>query len=248
MTATTRGDALLSAHSLLLLTAIGVAFLHTVLGPDHYLPFVGMARAFHWSRVRLLTITLVCGVGHVLSSVVLGVLGIVFGWGLAHLRIVESARGQVAAYGLVAFGLIYFAWGMKRALRHRPHEHLHVHSEGNVHLHTHTHERDHLHIHGLKERVAKSPTLWMLFSIFLLGPCEPLIPLLMYPATQKSWTTVALVSAAFGLTTLITMSLLTVLCAAGVQHLRLGRLERFTHAAAGAAVAVCGLAIVFLHI
>ncbi len=237
-----------SAHSLLLLTAIGVAFLHTVLGPDHYLPFVGMARAFNWSRVRLLTITLVCGIGHVLSSVVLGVLGIIFGWGLSHLSIVESVRGRMAAYGLVAFGLVYFAWGMKRALRHRPHEHVHLHEDGNVHLHTHTHEGAHLHIHGIKARVTKSPTLWMLFSVFLLGPCEPLIPLLMYPATQKSWGTVALVSVAFAITTLSTMAVLTVLGAAGVQHLRLGRLERYTHAAAGATVTACGLAIVFLHI
>ena len=239
---------MLSAPVLLLLTAFGVAFLHTVLGPDHYLPFVGMARAFHWSRLRLLTITLVCGLGHVLSSVVLGVLGIVFGWGLSHLTIVESARGRVAAYALVAFGLIYFAWGVKRALRHRPHEHLHLHEDGAVHLHQHVHEGGHLHMHGLKERVTKSPTLWMLFSVFLLGPCEPLIPLLMYPATQQSWATVAMVSAAFGVTTLVTMAALTLLGAAGVEHLRLGRLEPYMHAAAGATVTVCGLALIFLHI
>jgi sulfite exporter TauE/SafE len=234
-------------HFLLLLTAVGIAFLHTVLGPDHYVPFVGMARAFQWSRVRLLTITLVCGLGHVLSSVVLGILGIVFGWGLSHLISFESVRGRVAAYSLIAFGLIYFAWGVKRALRHRPHEHLHVHEDGAVHVHTHQHEAEHLHIHGLKERVTKSPTLWMLFSIFLLGPCEPLIPLLMYPAVEKSWATVIMVTIAFGVTTLTTMTLLTLFGAAGIERLRLGRFERYTHAAAGATVTLCGLAIVFLH-
>ncbi len=239
---------MLSDHVLLLLTAMGIAFLHTVLGPDHYLPFVGMARAFKWSRIRLLTITLVCGLGHVLSSVVLGVLGIVFGWGLSHLTAFESARGQLAAYGLIAFGLIYFAWGVRRALRHRPHEHLHVHADGDVHVHSHHHEGAHLHIHGFRNRVVKSPTLWMLFSVFLLGPCEPLIPLLMYPAIEKSWATVAMVSVAFGVTTLATMSVLTVFGTEGIQRLNLGRFERYTHAAAGATVALCGLAIVFLHI
>ncbi len=239
---------MLADHFLLLVTAIGIAFLHTVLGPDHYLPFVGMARAFQWSRIRLLTITLVCGVGHVLSSVVLGVLGIVFGWGLSHLTAFESARGRLAAYGLIAFGLIYFAWGIRRALRHRPHEHLHVHEDGGLHAHTHHHEGAHLHIHGFRNRVVKSPTLWMLFSVFLLGPCEPLIPLLMYPATQKSWATVAVVSTAFGVTTLITMTLLTLFGAEGMQRLNLGRFERYTHAAAGATVALCGMAIVILHI
>ncbi len=237
-----------SAHFFLLLTAVGVAFFHTVLGPDHYLPFVGMARAFRWSRARLLAITLICGLGHVLSSVVLGVVGIVFGWGLSHLSIVESVRGRVAAYSLLVFGLIYLAWGVKRALRHHPHEHLHLHDDGSVHLHTHNHEGAHLHLHGLKERVTKSPTLWMLFSVFLLGPCEPLIPLLMYPAVQRSWITVALVSAAFGITTLVTMAAVTFLGAAGIQRLRLGRLERYMHAAAGATVTACGVAVVFLKI
>ncbi len=239
---------MLSDHFLLLLTAVGIAFLHTVLGPDHYLPFVGMARAFKWSRIRLLTITLVCGLGHVLSSVVLGVVGLVFGWGLSHLSAFESARGRVAAYGLIAFGLIYFAWGLRRALRHHPHEHLHVHAGGDLHAHQHHHEGAHLHIHAFRNRVVKSPTLWMLFSVFLLGPCEPLIPLLMYPATQKSWTTVSLVSLAFGVTTLATMAVLTVFAAAGMERLNLGRFERYTHAVAGATVTLCGAAIVILHI
>jgi hypothetical protein len=239
---------MLTDRYLIMATAVGIAFLHTVLGPDHYLPFVGMARAFRWSRVRLLTITLVCGLGHVLSSVVLGVAGIMFGWGLSHLTAFESTRGRVAAYGLIALGLIYFAWGVKRALRHRSHEHLHVHEDGVVHLHTHHHEGSHLHTHGFGNRVVKSPTLWMLFSVFLLGPCEPLIPLLMYPATQKSWTTVALVSASFGITTLATMTILTLFGAASVQRLNLGRFERYTHAAAGATVALCGVVIVFLQI
>ncbi len=239
---------MLPEHLLLLLTAAGIALLHTVLGPDHYLPFVGMARAFRWSRARLLTITLVCGLGHVLSSAVLGVLGIVFGWELSRLVGFESARGRVAAYALIAFGLIYFAWGTTRALRHRPHEHPHLHADGAVHVHTHRHEAEHLHLHGLKDRVAKSPTLWMMFSVFLLGPCEPLIPLLMYPAVEKSWTAVVMVTVAFGITTLAMMTILTLFGAASMERLRLGRFERYAHASAGAAVTLCGIAIVFLHL
>ncbi|NIR37211.1 MAG: hypothetical protein GWN73_15615, partial [Actinobacteria bacterium] len=55
----------------LLAAAVGVAVTHTALGPDHYLPFVMLARARKWSWARTLTVTGICGLGHVASSVLL---------------------------------------------------------------------------------------------------------------------------------------------------------------------------------
>ena len=60
-------------------TAATLGLVHTLLGPDHYLPFVVMSRARKWSAVRTAWITFACGLGHVLSSVVLGLVGIAFG-------------------------------------------------------------------------------------------------------------------------------------------------------------------------
>ncbi|HHQ47795.1 MAG TPA: hypothetical protein ENK19_02820, partial [Acidobacteria bacterium] len=78
--------------------AIGVAAAHTVLGPDHYLPFVMLARARNWSRRRTLVVTILCGLGHVGSSIVLGGLGVAAGVALSHLRGVEGLRGGIAAW------------------------------------------------------------------------------------------------------------------------------------------------------
>ena len=56
----------LSGFSLSVLAAAGgVAFLHTLLGPDHYLPFIVLARARSWSKTRTLVVTTICGLGHV---------------------------------------------------------------------------------------------------------------------------------------------------------------------------------------
>jgi hypothetical protein len=41
----------------LLLGAAAIALTHTVLGPDHYLPFVALARARRWSVARTATVT-----------------------------------------------------------------------------------------------------------------------------------------------------------------------------------------------
>ncbi|MCM2324307.1 MAG: hypothetical protein NDJ90_13705, partial [Oligoflexia bacterium] len=57
---------------LLSLTALFLGFFHTILGPDHYLPFVMMSRAERWSRAKTFRITLLAGLGHVASSLTIG--------------------------------------------------------------------------------------------------------------------------------------------------------------------------------
>jgi nickel/cobalt exporter len=237
-----------SSTSLLLLTAASIALIHTLVGPDHYLPFAGMARAFSWSRQRTVAITLLCGLGHVLSSALLGLVGIALGLGLASLQAIESARGHFAAWALTAFGLLYCAWGLRRAMRHQPHGHAHAHADGTIHAHTHIHEHDHLHVHAQEGDGAAKLTPWLLFTVFLLGPCEPLIPLVMYPAAKHDWMGVGLVTLVFGLVTLLTMTAAVLSCAAGLRQVRVAHLERYSHALAGSVIALCGFAILALHI
>jgi len=230
--------------TVLTLSAAALAFVHTVLGPDHYLPFIAMAKARAWSMRKTLRITLLCGAGHLAGSVALGLIGIAIGAQLASLEWVEGMRGDLAAWLLVGFGLAYLAWGIRHALRKRPHTHWH-HHDGVVHSHEHTHLRDHAHVHARAARKA-SITPWVIFVIFVLGPCEPLIPLLMYPAAQESLAGVLLVTTVFGTVTVLTMLAAVWVTLHGLQRLRLPALERYAHALAGATVLACGLAIVFL--
>jgi sulfite exporter TauE/SafE len=229
---------------ILLLTAVSVGFLHTLLGPDHYLPFLFFARSLRWSRTKTLWITFLCGIGHVLSSVALGALGIALGLGLAYLKLIESVRGDVAAYLLIAFGLVYGAWGLRRALRNRPHTHTHLHPDGAVHAHFHTHHEEHMHVHGAPEKVT-SLTPWVLFTIFVFGPCETLIPLLMYPAARRSIMGMVAVVTAFTIATVGTMLVTVTLVLSGIERIPLGKIERYSHALAGGALALCGVTIRF---
>jgi len=229
---------------LLLWTAAAIAFLHTLIGPDHYLPFVAMSRALGWSRAKTIGITLLCGLGHVLSSVLLGSLGIALGLAVTQLEFWESSRGELAAWLLIAFGLTYLVWGVRYAVRHRPHEHVHAHADGVVHTHLHVHERDHVHPGGdprADTSGLRRATPWILFTIFVFGPCEPLIPLLMYPAAQKSMAGVLLVTLVFAVTMLTTMTLAVFVCSFGLARLATSRLERYIHALAGAAILFCGV-------
>jgi sulfite exporter TauE/SafE len=228
----------------LTMTAAVVAFVHTLLGPDHYLPFVALARARQWSRAHTLRITLLCGAGHLVGSMVLGLLGIALGLSLTSLEWFEGVRAGFAAWLLVAFGLVYAAWGIRRAWRDTPHSHWHSHGDV-THDHVHDHHAEHAHVH---EQDAAGITPWIIFIIFVLGPCEPLVPLLMYPAARESLVGVATVTLVFGVVTVLTMLLAVWVSLAGLQRFNLRRYQRFSHALAGTAVLGCGLAVLFLGI
>jgi len=202
----------------LIATAALLGFVHTVLGPDHYLPFAFLARAGRWSRTKTMLVTLVCGVGHVASSVVLASVGIVLGLALSSMEFVGSFRGDAAAWLLVGIGLAYLVWGLRRA---RTHSHAHP---------------------GAGRRLAP----WALFIVFVLGPCEVLIPLLMYAAAAHGLVGAFLALSAFGLVTLASMLVTVWICLQGLTRLPLGGLDRYAHAMAGGGLVLCGAAVLFL--
>jgi len=228
----------------LIITAASIGFLHTILGPDHYLPFVMMSWARKWSWVKTTLITVLCGLGHIGSSVVLGLIGVLVGIAVHKLEFVEGFRGNLAGWLLIAFGLVYLVWGLRRAYRNQPHVHSHTHTSEAEHIHPHSHHREHTHVHN--EGTRQSITPWVLFVIFVFGPCEPLIPILMYPAAKNSFFGLVVVTCVFGIVTLSTMLGMVLISRAGVSFVPLTRLQRFTHAIAGATILLCGLAIQFL--
>ncbi len=232
-------------QELLILTmaAASIGFFHTLMGPDHYLPFVVMARAKRWSLWKTTWITSLCGLGHIGSSIILGIIGVVLGVAASKLEVFESHRGNIAAWLLIAFGLVYFVWGLRKALRNKPHKHWHFHKNESNHIHDHVHTNEHTHVH--EEYSAINLTPWILFTIFVFGPCEPLIPMLMYPAAKSSLFGLALVTSVFGLVTIMTMLSIVLISYLGINFLPVGRLERYTHALAGATICLCGIGIQF---
>lgn len=323
---------------LLLGTALTVGFVHTLLGPDHYLPFIVIGRARRWSLARTSVLTFVCGLGHVLSSVVLGLLGAALGLALQDVQGWEATRGEWAGWALLLFGAAYGGWGVWRALRGKgAHRHLHLHPDGRLHQHdhdhgaakphgalhdhghVHAHPHEHAHEHGAGGRQGhehahdhgddhghahdqrhehgqkqghghgldqgakpaqahqhshdhdhdhdhdathdhhvaehgpsaqptpwRQLTPWLLFTIFVLGPCEPLIPLFFASAVGGDWSVVLWASFGYGLATLVGMHLTVTLLWFGLRSLPLGPLERWSHALAGGVILLAGVSMVFL--
>jgi nickel/cobalt exporter len=224
-------------------TAVTIGFIHTIVGPDHYIPFIVMGEARRWTIRRTMLITFLCGLGHVLSSVVVGFIGIAAGISLSKLEFFESFRGNIAAWLLIVFGLVYMLVSLRSLYRKKKHVHVHHHIEGIDHEHEHGHFSGHSHIH-LESK--KNMTPWILFLIFVLGPCEPLIPIVMYPAAENNIHGVIIVSLLFSVVTIATMMSVVLAFRLGLSRINLRPLERYVNVIAGATILVSGLAIQFL--
>jgi len=233
-------------QNILIVTAASLGFFHTLLGPDHYIPFIALSKARGWAIRKTILITVLCGAGHVLSSVLLGIAGIASGIALEKLELVESFRGSIAAWLLILFGLGYLIYGIRRIFRDKPHRHVHGHSDGTIHNHEHTHANGHVHVH--ESRDGKKLTPWILFIIFVFGPCEVLIPLVMYPAAQGNYSLLIVTTLVFAVTTVFTMVGIVLVSLLGIRFIRLTRVEKYVHALAGILILACGLAIQFLGI
>ena len=225
---------------ILIITAVTISFLHTVTGPDHYLPFIALSKSRSWSFSKTIFWTVVCGCGHVWSSVVLGLGGAALGWSLSKIGWMESVRGGFAAWALLIFGLVYSIWGLVRANQNRRHKHFDIDDDSSIYVYEHRHGEP--IVPGEKHKV----TPWVMFIIFLLGPCEPMIPLLYFPAARNSWTGMVLLVVVYTIFTLLTMIVMVALGYYGISFFKTGKLERHMHVLAGITIFVCGIGMVFM--
>jgi len=228
---------------LLSLTAVSIGFIHTLLGPDHYLPFIVLSEAKKWSLRKTMIITFLCGLGHVMSSVILGLIGIAVGISVHKLTAIESFRGNIAAWLFIAFGLVYMIISIRSLYRKKKHTHSHFHIDEGNHTHEHNHQLEHTHLHEARTATA---TPWILFLIFVFGPCEPLIPIIMYPAAENNIPGAVMVSLLFSVVTIATMMSIVLAFKMGFNKINLKPLEKYSNVIAGAVIFLSGIAIQFL--
>ena len=247
--------------TVLLGTAASLAIVHTLIGIDHSLPLAALGRARGWALGRTLLVTGVCGAGHVASSIVIGAAGVGLGVATDSLLQIESARGELAAALLLGFGLAYTAWALWP--RHGGRGGAGTQAVPPAHA-----------LDGREAAALRAPqagdqpraggrpdaggdgagdirglTAWALFVVFVLGPCEPLIPLMVVPGLTGDWLAVAAIAAVFGLLTIGVMLAAVTAAWHGLGWIgqpALLRGGRLAHAAAGLVVTASGAAVLWL--
>ncbi|MEZ5106098.1 MAG: sulfite exporter TauE/SafE family protein [Draconibacterium sp.] len=226
--------------SVLLISAASLGFIHTILGPDHYLPFIVLAKARQWSSSKTMWITFISGIGHVGSSVIIGMIGIALGISLNKLEYFESFRGELVGWMLFAFGVGYTLFGIYKYIRHSHHFHL-----PQFLLPKKIREFQHLPTEEQKEDNTKI-TPWILFLIFVFGPCEVLIPMLIFPAYKNSTIGMFMVALIFGIATIATMMLAVYLGHKGTSLIKFKKQEKYFHLVAGMLILFSASGILFL--
>ena len=166
---------------------------------------------------------MISGIGHVGSSILLGAVGILLGFSIHNLRAVEAQRAEIGLWLLIGFVVAYTIWGLKKSLDYK-HEHI-----------------------SINEMNSKTITLWTLFALFVLGPCEPLIPL-MFLATEYGWPGIFMTSLTFSLVTIFMMVTQALLAYIGIQLIRHDLSERYSHAFAGLVIVLTGAFVMFIGI
>lgn len=213
-----------SSTTALIITAFSLGFIHTIAGPDHYLPFVAMSKSRSWSLTKTINIVIICGLAHVLSSVILGSIGIFTGFSMGKIEAFDGIRGNVAAWMLFSFGIAYVIWGIHRLAKKKTHKHIDVNKVGKN----------------------KQMSFWILFTIFFFGPCEPLIFLLMVPSAEHGFDSLTATVVAFTVSTLLTMLVSVLILLKGVSLAKMNKLEKYQHVIAGSTISLCGASILFL--
>jgi hypothetical protein len=182
----------------------GVGALHTLLGPDHYLPLLALGRARRWSSKRTLGVTAVAGLAHCLASFVLVLVALWFLQTASAIEGLQALRGDIAAYLLVGLGFTLILAGLRRSRR---------------------------------KVTGPVSTVWLLL-VFVLGPCEWLVPGATAVVPVYGLLGALAVSLAFTAATVLTM---VVTVGLGLRLLPArGLFARHATTAAGALIALSG--------
>ncbi len=225
----------------LLGTAVATAIFHTLI-PDHWLPFVLVGRSRGWTIRRTAAISGASALLHVALSVAIGLVAVAVG--VESAKAIGGGLARVSAVLLVVFGLSYALWAWRKGGHFHPGGSM-LHRAGDVSACAGKEgpaDPEHLHYHAdtglIRGTDGRSDAY--LAAIVGLNPCVLVFPILIATAENGAGS-VALVSLAYGATTIGLMVGLAVAGVAGTRAFRLPGAVRHMEAWSGLIIAAAGV-------
>ncbi len=185
-----------------LLTGLTVAILHAAL-PTHWLPFVLAGRSQKWTYRRTVSILLIAGSGHVLTTSLIGAAVVWLG-----LRLNENFQHVmtlVATFSVFSFG----SYNLVQHFRGIKHSHC-------------DHTEPHKHDYQMKSKDGWA--VLSLLSLLTFSPCESFLPIYV-SAWQTGWAGFGALTVVLGLGTLLAMLCFMTLLHFGMKQIKLQWLE-----------------------
>ena len=205
-------------------TAVGV--LHTIV-PDHWVPIALLARQHRWTRAQTIRAALKAGTGHVLSTLLIGL--IVWVAGVAVAARFGHVVDILSSIALIGFGL-WIAIGSLIEMNN---------THGHHHDHDHAHEHDHDHASNAHKKSKRTALLLIIGS----SPMIEGIPAF-FAAAKYGIGLIIPMAILFGASTIVTYVILCVYATAGLRRMEFPAFERYGEVLSGAFITLIG--IVFL--
>jgi len=199
-----------------------LSLIHALI-PNHWLPLIAIGKTENWSKERTLWATVITGVAHTLSTIIIGVIIGLVGYKLADNY--EFVSSKVAPAILIGLGLIYL-------LMDRKGSHAHAHHES---------------VKG-KEKTGKSTWIAILISLSIamfLTPCIE-IEAYYFQAGTIGWIGIFIVSAVYLIITLLVMLILVYLGMKGISTFNSHFLEHHEKGVTGMVLITLGLLAMFV--
>ncbi len=204
------------------LGSLTLSIIHALI-PNHWLPLIAIGKTENWSKERTLWATVITGIAHTLSTIIVGIIVGLVGYKLAGSYAFIS--NKVAPAILVGLGLIYLILDLRGS---------------------------HHHSHDLpeKSRMKNGKSTWIailtsLSITMFLTPCIE-IEAYYFQAGTIGWAGIFIVSAVYLVVTLIVMLTLVYLGMKGISTFKSHFLEHHEKSVTGIVLIALGLMAMFV--
>lgn len=207
-----------------IITGITVSLLHAAL-PTHWLPFVLAAKTQKWPYRKVMTILMIAGIGHILTTTALGAMVVWLSMKLN--ENFERLFTLIASASIFLFGIYYIV----QFFQGKRHSHC---------RHNHPHEHDY------SINAKDGWAILSLLSLLTFSPCESFLPVYV-SAWQTGWFGFFVLSGVLAVGTLAAMILFTSLAYYGLQKIRFQFLENFEKLIIGTVLIMLSLVVYIME-
>lgn len=193
-----------------------LSILHGMI-PNHWLPVLAIGKKEKWDLSETTRVTVIAGLSHATSTVLIGALLAFIGARLA--SVVESFTAFIAPGLLVMLGLFYI------------YQHMRHH---------------HFHLHGHPEQVSKNKIVFSLASAMFLSPCFEIEAYFLVAGAEGLWL-VALLALLYTVVTVSGMVIWVRLAHNGLLKMNWHSLEHNAGIITGITLMLSGILTFFLH-
>ncbi len=196
--------------------ALILSFLHAII-PNHWLPIIAIGQKEKWDLKETTRVTLIAGLSHAASTVLIGVLLGFIGAQLS--RGIENFTAFIAPGLLVALGTFY------------------------VYQHSRHH---HFHLHGHPEQVSKNRLIFSLATAMFFSPCFEIEAYFLVAGAAGLWA-VILLALLYTTVTVCGMVILVRLAKSGLLKMNWHAVEHNAGIITGTTLILSGILTFFLH-